>query len=391
MIDYAKITVKAGDGGDGAGSFMHTKGKRRGKADGGDGGSGGNVFFVAGANLNTLEPFRFVKDYQARSGDNGLSNRRKGAVGEDLNILVPVGTMVKVTSQSEESENRKDYSLSTLTYDLVEVGQKILIARAGQGGRGNTHLRDEFGRRPFKGEKGEVGEKVALTLELKLIADVGLVGLPNAGKSTLIAALTSARPKIAPYPFTTLEPNLGILETGPVSDFLPASARSSVKSNGEQNINVELRADRNPPIAATRSQVSTMNYEPLTINKPARLVIADIPGLIEGASEGKGLGDLFLRHIERTKILVHMIDASASDDLWQAYQTVRNELKVYSRDLAKKQEIIVINKIDLVDEENLQKKIAVFKLKRKKVITVSALGHMGTDELILEIQKKLKA
>lgn len=361
MIDFARITIKAGDGGDGAGSFMHTKGKRRGKADGGDGGSGGNVFFVASANLNTLEPFRFVKDYQARSGDNGLSNRRKGAVGEDLNILVPVGTQIRVTSEPDmtNKSNESDKINSFVEeYDLTEVGQKTLIARGGQGGRGNTHLRDEFGRRPFKGEKGEVGEKVALTLELKLIADVGLVGLPNAGKSTLISTLTSARPKIAPYPFTTLEPNLGVMEIG-------YRVQGAGHSEKNKNSNYTLNA------------------------KPSTLVIADIPGLIEGASEGKGLGDLFLRHIERTKILVHMIDAFSSDDLWQVYQTVRNELKVYSKDLAKKKEIIVINKIDLVDEKSLQEKIAIFKLKRKKVFAISALGNLGIDELISIIRQKL--
>lgn len=346
MIDYAKITVKAGDGGNGAGSFMHTKGKRRGKADGGDGGGGGNVYFVATANLNTLEPFRFVKEYQAPSGGNGLSNKRKGAQGGDLEIKVPVGTQLKVDGD--------------MTYDLTTDIQKILIARGGQGGRGNTHLRDDLGRRPFKGEKGEIGEKVALTLELKLIADVGLVGLPNAGKSTLISALTSARPKIAPYPFTTLEPNLGVMEIG---------SRVQGLGIGEKNQDSDY----------------TLNA------KPSTLVLADIPGLIEGASEGKGLGDLFLRHIERTKILVHLIDVSASNDLWQVYQTVRNELKVYSGDLAKKREIIVINKIDLLDEKNLQEKIAIFSQKRKKVILVSALGNKGTEKLILEIQKKLQA
>lgn len=368
MIDYANIKVKAGDGGEGAGSFVHIKGKRRGKADGGDGGAGGNVYFVATANLKGLESFRFIKDYSAQNGQRGLSNKRKGAQGADLEIKVPVGTQIAVKSVSlyvsrvgnvsvsvesvstDNTENTDfadgtdytDYADSTdsTRYDLMESEQRILIARGGEGGRGNCHLRDEYGRRPRSGEKGTGGEQLEAKLELKLIADVGLVGMPNAGKSTLIAALTSARPKIADYPFTTLEPNLGVL---------------------------------------------SVDHSQSTIDQPTKLVIADIPGLIEGASEGKGLGDLFLRHIERTKILVHLVDVSAEADLWQNYQTIRNELKVYSKDLANKKEIIVLSKIDLVDKEASSEAIGVFAQHRKNVIAISAQEKKGLDLLLQEI------
>lgn len=322
MIDFARITATAGNGGNGSGSFHHMKGKRLGKADGGDGGRGGNVYLVASTHLNTLEPFRFVKDYKARDGVHGLSKHCTGAVGADLEIKVPYGTLVRV----------KD----GVNYDIVEGSQKILIARGGEGGRGNSKLRDEYGRRPYKGEAGQIGETVELELELKLIADVGLVGLPNAGKSTLVSKFTSARPKIADYPFTTLEPNLGVMNVGETGK---------------------------------------------------KLVIADIPGLIEGASEGKGLGDLFLRHIERTRMIVHVIDIT-SGDVWTDYQTIRGELKVYSKDLAKKKEIIVLNKADLDTEVDNKVKIDIFKKKRKRVFLISAQSGEGLDQLKGEIISK---
>ncbi len=325
MIDYAKITIKAGAGGNGAGSFTGTsRAKRLGRADGGDGARGGNIYFVATRDLNTLERFRFVKEYKAGNGVNGLSNLRRGAIGDDLEVKVPIGTIIHVDSTKEQ-------------YDLSEDGQKILLARGGEGGRGNVHLRDEFGRRPKAGEKGQPGEVVDLTLELKVIADVGLVGLPNAGKSTLITALTSARPRIANYPFTTLEPNLGVMIT----------------------------------------------------QKGQRVVLADIPGLIEGASEGKGLGDIFLRHIERTKILVHLIDASEVDDVWETYMIIRNELKAYSKELLKKKEIVVFNKIDLIDESKIREYVSIFSNKKKKVLAISAVSGEGLEILKKEILKKL--
>lgn len=353
MIDFARVKVISGRGGDGAGSFVHTKGKRRGKADGGDGGAGGNVYIVAGAHLNTLEPFRFIKEYKAQNGGNGLSSNRKGAQAQDLEVKVPVGTQVRITRKAknvkdgdlpiiEKTKRRggevtyeSDFLDEVESYDLVELGQKILIARGGSGARGNAHMRDELGRRPFKGELGHEGETLELVLELKLIADVGLVGLPNAGKSTLIAAITGSNPKIAPYPFTTLEPNLGVM-----------------------------------------------------IFRDQRIVFADIPGLIEGASDGKGLGDTFLRHIERTKIIVHMIDAQTPDAMAD-YLTIRGELKAYSGVLTKKKEIIVLNKVDVAPKELVEKHLEEFKRNRKSVLCISALEKSGLELLTKNILKKL--
>ena len=370
MIDFARITVRAGDGGNGAGSFRRIKGKRYGKADGGDGGNGGNVFLAASRDLNTLEPFRYVKDYKAENGRGGLSNNRYGADEEDLVLKVPVGTVVIVAGpvnsfplasarsrlkskldQRDHVELRAVGSPSTVAtrYDLIEHGQKTLIARGGEGGRGNAKLRDDFGRRPRAGELGEKGEILSLTLELKLIADVGLIGLPNSGKSTLLAALTAAKPAIAPYPFTTLEPNLGVLN-------------SSQKDK-------------------------TVNREQITENQSAKLIIADIPGLIEGSSEGRGLGDLFLRHIERTQILVHLIDVSSVSNKWHDYQIVRNELKSSSKELTKKKEIIVLTKADLVSFPTWEKVKKKFSARRKKVILISAKTGEGLPELVKAIYR----
>ena len=382
MIDYAKITVNAGEGGNGAGSFRRIKGKRRGKADGGDGGLGGNVYVEATLDLNTLESYRFVKNYKAQDGQNGSSNLRRGANGMDLVLKVPAGTVVEVDkagpvttfppasaqssepSQSSQSSKPEDFravgspssraTRSTSIFDLVAEGERILVARGGDGGRGNAKLRDEFGRRPKAGEKGTTGEACDITLELKLIADVGLIGLPNAGKSTLLAVLTSAKPQIAAYPFTTLEPNLGVL--GLLGDWVSRQL-----------------GKRNPKSPNTQ--------------QPTRLILADIPGLIKGAAQGKGLGDLFLRHIERTKMLVHLIDVSAAGDRWQDYQTIRQELKTYSKDLVKKKEIIVLSKADLVEPSEVQKIRQLFSGKRKKVSVVSALKGEGLVDLVRMLVK----
>lgn len=355
MIDFARITIIGGEGGNGSGSFTHIKGKRRGKADGGDGGRGGDVYLKATNDLNTLEPFRYVKEYKAKNGVNGASRRRKGADGEDFVVRVPVGTMVNTSNESN-------------IYDLTQAGQKVLVARGAEGGRGNSHLRDEYGRRPLRGEKGQSGEKVELQLELKLIADVGLIGLPNAGKSTLIAALTSARVKIAPYPFTTLEPNLGILKS---SQFTVHPLRKRSEASSSQ------------------FKEASVNSEHKTIDQPASLVVADIPGLIEGASEGRGLGHLFLRHIERTKLLVHLIDISSGNDLWQKYRLIRKELSIYSKELTKKKEIIALNKIDLVKKEDVEKTTGQFKLHRKRAVAISSLSKKGLGNFVGEVLKGL--
>ena len=327
MIDYAKIIVIAGSGGNGCGSFHKIKGKRYGKANGGDGGEGGNVYIEATGDLQNLEKYRFLKEYKALSGQHGLSRRRKGADGEDLILKVPVGTSVKISDAAD-------------TYDLANDKDRVLLVRGGQGGRGNRHLKDEFGRRPRTGEKGDVGEKHNLTLELKSIAQVGLIGLPNAGKSTLLSKLTAANPAIANYPFTTLEPNLGVIES----------------------------------------------HE--------RMIIADIPGLIAGASSGKGLGYNFLRHIERTNVLVHLIDLSLSiqtgldpERLWQDYQTIRNELKNYSKDLIKKKEIIALTKADLVSTNVIESVQKLFASHKKKVKVLSSLSGIGVKELVNELKK----
>lgn len=366
MIDYAKITVKAGDGGAGAGSFRKIKGKRYGKADGGDGGAGANVYLEATANLNTLEPYRYVKEYKAQNGMAGFPNLRRGAAGRDLVLKVPVGTVVTAETT--------DYSLQTTalpssgqavdsgqwTVDLTREGQKTLVARGGQGGRGNAKLRDEFGRRPRKGERGEIGETRQLKLELKLIADVGLIGLPNAGKSTLLSVLTAARPQIASYPFTTLEPNLGVLDSGLLGSWVDGPLGKRKPNN-------------------------------LIAQKPKSLILADIPGLIEGASRGRGLGDLFLRHIERTKILVHLIDTSTKtiEQIWQDYRIIRGELKAYSKELAKKKEIVVGTKTDLVEKQKVREFVSFFKSKRKKVLAISAKGGEGLKQLVHQVEPDL--
>ena len=351
MIDYARITVKAGDGGRGAGAFAHIKGKRLGKANGGDGGHGGDVYIAASPDVNTLETFRYNKDFAAANGQNGGPNRRKGAEGVDLVLKVPVGTVIRL-SGSQVTGLPGNYEPN----DLTEPGQKVLIARGGEGGRGNAHLRDEFGRRPKSGEAGQDGEACELTLELKLIADVGLIGLPKAGKSTLLAALTAATPAIADYPFTTLEPNLGVMEV----------SRTVGRWDSGEKIPTDLPS-----------------------YNPKNLILADIPGLIEGASEGKGLGHLFLRHIERTRVLLHLIDISSLDPL-VAYKTVRGELKKHSPDLLNKREIVVLNKVDLVDQEVLDFSRTRFKKMRKEVITISAKTGKGLDALIAQILKSVK-
>jgi len=308
MIDYAKITVTAGSGGRGKVGWRQDKFVRKGGPDGGNGGDGGSVYLTVDKNLNTLKNFQFQKKFTADSGQMGGKNRRTGRNAVDLEIKVPPGTVVKMEG-------------SDPSIDLIGTGQKILVAQGGHGGRGNWAFRSPTLTTPKFADPGEAGETKTLALELKLLADIGLIGLPNAGKSTLLSVLTKATPKIADYPFTTLEPNLGVFRSG------------------------MTRCD---------------------------LVIADIPGLIEGASRGKGLGIEFLRHAERCRVLVHLLDAT-SKTIKADYQQVRNELGQYSPKLLEKPEIIILNKIDLLPVG----KIPCF----PKALAISAATHKNLDKL----------
>lgn len=299
FVDLAKIKIKAGDGGDGIVSFRREKFVPKGGPDGGDGGDGGDVYLQADPQMGTLYDFTHRGIFKAEDGGRGGPAKRTGRSGEDLVLQVPVGTCV-YTLPSDKSYASHMSDGERLS-DLSEPGQKVLVARGGQGGRGNVHFKAADNQVPRHAEEGTPGEAEELLLELKLIADVGLIGLPNAGKSTLLSTLTAAKPKIANYPFTTIDPNLGVME-----------------------------------------------YQ------DQRLVIADLPGLIEGAAEGKGLGDDFLRHVERTKVLVHMVASQeighiSPTQLMEAYRTVRDELEQYSQKLAQKPEIVVLNKTDLTE------------------------------------------
>ncbi len=284
FLDRVTIWVRAGDGGDGAATFRRESHVPRGGPDGGDGGRGGSVLLHVDPGLTTLRDFRYRHHFKATPGGRGLGAKRHGKAGEDLVLLVPPGTSI-LDERSDE-----------LLADLVATGQVATIARGGRGGLGNVHFATATHRTPTHAQKGEPGEDRELRLELRLIADVGLVGLPNAGKSTLLAALTAARPKIAAYPFTTLEPNLGVLDLGDAEDRRPT--------------------------------------------------IADVPGLIEGASGGAGLGHAFLRHVERTRVLVHVVDGSSRDPAWDL-EVVREELRLHDPALLEKPLVIAFNKIDL--------------------------------------------
>ena len=300
FLDQVKIYVKAGNGGDGSPSFRREKFIEYGGPDGGDGGDGGSVIIESDRNLNTLIDFRYSQHFRAKSGKDGSKRNRTGANGEDLIIKVPVGTQL-----FEEDNN-------TIIYDFLKNKEKYLVASGGKGGLGNVRFKSSTNRAPKKKTKGKIGEEFWIWLQLKVIADVGIVGLPNAGKSSLLAAITKARPKIASYPFTTLNPNLG---------------------------------------------VSFYNNKEVTL--------ADIPGLVEGAHKGIGLGDKFLRHIERCKLLLHLVDLS-DENLLENYLKIRNELLNYDVDLSKKKELIFFNKSDLIDKKDMDKKIEIFKKGVKK-------------------------
>jgi len=326
FVDKVEVVVRAGNGGNGSVSFRHEKYIDKGGPDGGDGGRGGDVIFVADQNLNTLLGFRYKQELEAEHGAGGSKRNRRGKSGEDLLVKVPVGTQV--------------YQDGVLTTDLTYAGQRAVVARGGDGGFGNAHFKSSTRQAPKVAELGEQGDEHQLILELKLLADVGLVGLPNAGKSTFLSVVTNARPEIADYPFTTLTPNLGVADIDDHS-----------------------------------------------------LLIADIPGLIEGASEGKGLGDAFLRHVERTAVLLHLVDIY-DDDVAQDFTTIQRELAAYSPELARRPLVVALTKIEGLPEDGIeQKKQALLAVlpKDTSLFTISSSAHVGVTELLRELSGKVQA
>jgi GTP-binding protein len=329
FIDRVKIYVKAGDGGNGVTAFRREKFVPRGGPSGGDGGVGGSVWIESDEGLNTLLHLRYNPEHKAERGRHGEGSNRHGKNGADVTVKVPVGTQVF------------DAETNELLFDFTEPGQKFLAAKGGKGGWGNQHFATPTRRAPRFHYTGRPGEEKELQLELKLIADVGLVGFPNAGKSTLISVISAAKPKIADYPFTTLEPNLGVVDLGDFKTF----------------------------------------------------VVADIPGLIEGASEGAGLGDRFLRHVERTKLILHLVDVSSISgrDPVEDYEIINNELANYDENLAERPQIVVATKLDALDEpERLESLRERVKAEGKQFLEISAVTNQGTKELVSAVAKKLE-
>ena len=345
FIDEAKIEVAAGRGGNGATSFRREKFVPRGGPDGGDGGKGGSVWAEADENTNTLVEYRFVKRYQAKNGEKGHGSDRYGAGADDIVLKMPVGTLIR------------DLDTDEIVADLTHHGQRVCLARGGKGGLGNIHFKSSVNRAPKQSTPGEEGEARSLMLELKVLADVGLLGMPNAGKSTLITAVSAARPKIADYPFTTLHPNLGV-----------------------------VRIDENHSF-----------------------VMADIPGLIEGAAEGAGLGHRFLKHLSRTGLLLHVVDLApfdeATDPAAEALAIV-HELRKYDEELFDKPRWLVLNKLDMLGEEEAQERAAAFleaigwdypepddrfgfDMTTPRLFKISALTHQGTQNLVHQIGQYL--
>ncbi len=316
FLDQVKIYIKAGNGGDGSPSFRREKFIEYGGPDGGDGGKGGSVILKAEQNLNTLIDYRYQQHHKAQRGENGAGQNKTGKSGNNLILKVPLGTQVF------EEDNK------TLIYDFLKIGEEFVVALGGKGGLGNTRFKSSTNRAPRKFTKGTKGEEFIICLQLKTIADIGIIGLPNAGKSSLLAAITNANPKIANYEFTTLNPNLGVA-----------------------------------------------NYD----NK--EVTIADIPGLVEGAHKGTGLGIQFLKHIERCKSLLHMIDIT-NDDIRKSYNQVKSELKNYSSQLSKKKELIVLNKTDLIDKKKMKNIVNNFsKNIRSEIITISTLEKKSISKI----------
>ncbi len=326
FLDQAKIYVKSGDGGAGCVSFRREKYVEKGGPDGGNGGRGGDIVFEAVRDLNTLIDFRYTQHFRAQNGTGGSGRDRTGPSGDTLVIKVPVGTEILDDDQE------------TVLLDMTEDGQSVTFLKGGDGGFGNAHYKSATNQAPRKSTPGWPGEERAVWLRLKLIADAGLVGLPNAGKSTFLSACSQAKPKIADYPFTTLHPNLGVVKAGDYS-----------------------------------------------------FVIADIPGLIEGAHEGKGLGDRFLGHVERTSVLLHLIDGT-QDDVVDAYKTIRNELKEYGGGLAKKPEIIALTKMDAIGEElALEQARLLEEATGQKALVISAVSGENMDKVLYKLADIIKA
>lgn len=328
FVDKVRVTVTAGAGGDGKLSFRHEKFVDKGGPDGGDGGKGGDIVFLASRNQNTLATFRYQKEVSADNGKPGDKRKKHGRSAKDLIVALPVGTMA--TNDAGE-----------VVADLVEDGQKTIVAKGGLGGFGNAHFVSSRRQAPNFAEKGEPGEVFELQLELKMIADVGLVGLPNAGKSTLLSKLSNARPEIADYPFTTLTPNLGVVD----------------------------------------------------IDKNSSVLFADIPGLIEGAADGKGLGHDFLRHVERTAVILHLVDAY-TEDVASAYKTIKSELKAYQPELAKRPEIIALTKVEGLDAEiigDLVRQLQKAAPKKTPVLAISSQSGEGLKELLFMVKDTVQA
>lgn len=329
FTDYTKIIIKSGNGGNGAATFRREKYVAAGGPDGGDGGNGGNIYFQVDKDKNTLIDFRYNRKFKAKDGENGSGSHCNGKYGEDLYIKVPIGTVIK------------DAETGKVVADLSEPNQTELILKGGRGGRGNSHFATAARQAPRFSEDGDKGEEKELILELKLLADVGLLGFPNVGKSTFLSTVTDARPKIANYHFTTINPNLGVVKT----------------KNGDG------------------------------------FVIADIPGIIEGASEGVGLGINFLRHVERTRLLLHCIDASCQEgrDPVEDYYTINKELEKYSEKLVKRKQILVATKIDsMQDEENYKKLEELAKKENIEIFKISSVTGEGVEKLIDYVTQVLK-
>lgn len=330
FIDEAKISIKAGDGGKGCVSFRREKNLPKGGPHGGDGGRGGDVIFTADRGINTLLKFRYTRHFDAQNGRNGEGNDKRGKDGDTVIIKVPCGTLIKLLPSGE-----------TLC-DLTEDGAEFIAATGGIGGKGNAFFKSSTRQAPKFAQPGMPGDEKELMLELKLLADVGLVGLPNAGKSTLISRITAAHPKIADYPFTTIAPKIGVVKVGDTLD---------------------------------------------------SFVIADMPGLIKGAHEGKGLGTRFLKHIERTAVICHLIDASVPDALKMknSFATIENELKSFSRELTEKRRIIVLTKIDAVSDRSELSKVAIqFKKEGHTVLAVSGVSGENINTLVHAMHRELK-